>query len=110
STSLTMNGSRMLTINNQNIFTGGVALNAGTIGFTSAQPFTGTVTFNGGQLAAIQNNPTPSAAGNTYAWNGATLNIASTKVGTINLIANNNFGSTVLGSNGVQLFQQSITA
>ena len=109
-TSLIMNGSRMLTLNNQNNYLGGTVLNAGTIGFTSAQPFTGTVTFAGGQLAAIQPNATPNVAGNTYAWNGATLSVAAGRVGTINLVANNNFGSTVVGSNGVQLFQQSLTA
>jgi autotransporter-associated beta strand protein len=107
---LTMNGSRMLTLNNQNSYTGGTQLNAGTVGFTTAQPFTGTVTFNGGQLAAIQNNPTPGAVGGALGWAGATLSIATGKTGTINLVANNNFASTALASNAVQLFQQSITA
>src|SRR5581483_4817040 len=42
-TSLIMNGSRMLTLNNQNTYTGGTQLKNGTVGFTTAQPFTGTV-------------------------------------------------------------------
>ena len=106
-TSLVMNGTRMLTLNNQNNYTGGTRLNAGTVGFTTAQPFTGTVTFAGGQLAAMQVNPTPSAVGGTYAWNGAIMNIPAATNGTISLIANNNFGSNAQASNGVQLFQQS---
>ena len=70
-TSLVKNGSSTLTISNQNNYTGGTTINAGTLAVRRPQPFTGTATLNNGAIAVVQ--PVSNTA---FGWgNGATVNV-----------------------------------
>ena len=94
-TSLIKNGSSNLTISNNNDYTGGTTINAGTVTVTSPQPFVGNVALNNGAALAVYQ----STLDTTYGWGTlATVNVAAGNTGTISMIQQNGDSTFTTGT------------